>query len=60
MPFISSSMANGYVREYSEMWLSIISAFDGRCVEFPLPFSKSDEPPDQLSPCIAIEVTRIP
>ena len=28
-------------RECSVMWLSVILAFDGRCVEFPLPFSKS-------------------
>ena len=41
MPFISSSMVNGDVREYSVMWFSVILAFDGRCVDFPLPFSKS-------------------
>ena len=41
MPFISSSMVNGDVREGSVKWLSVILAFDGRCVAFPLPFSKS-------------------
>ena len=41
MPFISSSMVNGDVRECDVMWLSVILALDGRCVEFPLPFSKS-------------------
>ena len=35
MSFISSSMVNGDVRECSVMWLSVILAFDGRCVEFP-------------------------
>ena len=37
MPFISSSMVNGDVRECSVMGLSVILALDGRCVEFPLP-----------------------
>ena len=41
MPFISSSMVNGDVRECYVMWLSVIFAFDARCVEFPLPISKS-------------------
>ena len=41
MPFISSSMVSGDVRECSMIWVSAILAFDGRCVEFPLPFSKS-------------------
>ena len=41
MPFISYSMVNGDVRECSVMCLSIILAFDGRCVEFPLLFSKN-------------------
>ena len=40
-PFISYSMVNDDVMECSVMWLSVILAFDGRCVEFPLPFSKS-------------------
>ena len=41
MLFISSFMVNGDVRECSVIWLSVILAFDGRCVEFTLPFSKS-------------------
>ena len=41
MLFISSSMVNGDVRECSVMLLSVILVFDGQCVEFPLPFSKS-------------------
>ena len=41
MPFISSSMVNGDVRECSVMLLYVILAFNGRCVEFPLPFRKS-------------------
>ena len=41
MPFLSSSIVNGDVRECSVMWLSVILAFDGRSVEFPLPFSMS-------------------
>ena len=41
MPFISSSMVNGDVSKCSMMWLSVILPFDGWCVEFPLPFSKS-------------------
>ena len=41
MPFIRSSMVGGDVRECSVMVLSVILAFDDRCVEFPLPFSKS-------------------
>ena len=41
MPFISSSMVNSDVRECSVMWSSVMLDFDGRCVEFPLPFSKS-------------------
>ena len=41
MPFIRSSMANGDVRESSVMWISVILAVDGRCVEFPLSLSKS-------------------
>ena len=41
MPFIISYMVNGDVRECFVMWLSVILAFDGRCVEFPLPFSRS-------------------
>ena len=40
MLFISYSMVNGDIMEYSAMWLSVILAFDGRCVEFPLPFNK--------------------
>ena len=60
MPFISSSIVNGDVRECSVIWLSGILVFDGRCVEFPLPFSKIGEPPDRLSPCSAVEVVRSP
>ena len=41
MPFISYSMVNGDVSECYVMWLSVILAFDGRCVEFALPFSKN-------------------
>ena len=41
MHFISSFMVNGDVRECSVMWVSVILAFDGRCDEFPLQFSKS-------------------
>ena len=44
MPFISSSMVNGDARECSVMWLSVSLAFDGRCVEFPLPFNRSSSP----------------
>ena len=39
--FISCSMVNSDARECSVMWFSVLLAFDGRCVEFPLPFSKS-------------------
>ena len=31
-------MVNSDVRECSVMWLSIILAFDGRCLEFHMPF----------------------
>ena len=41
MPFISDFMVNSDGRECSVMWLSVILAFDGWCVEFLLPFSKS-------------------
>ena len=41
MPFIRSSMVSGDVRECSVMLLSVILAFNDRCVEFPLSFSKS-------------------
>ena len=41
MPFISSSRVNGDVSECYVMRLSVILAIDDRCVEFPLPFSKS-------------------
>ena len=34
MPFISSSMVNGDARECYVMWLSVILAFAGTCVEF--------------------------
>ena len=34
-------MVNGDVRECSVMLLSVTLAFDGRCVEVLLPFSKS-------------------
>ena len=40
MPFISSSMMNSDVRECYVMFSSVILAFDGRYVGFPLPFSK--------------------
>ena len=60
MSFISSSMVNGNVRECYVTWLSVILAFDDRCVEFPLPLARVGEPPDQLSPCITVEVVRSP
>ena len=41
MPFISSSMVNGDVKECSVVWLSVVFAFDGLCVEFTLLFSQS-------------------
>ena len=40
LPLISSSMVKGDAGECSVMWLPGILAFDGRCVGFPLPFSK--------------------
>ena len=41
MPFISSSIVNGDSMACAVMLLSVLLAFDGWCVEFPLPFSKS-------------------
>ena len=41
MHAISSSMVNGDVMECSVRWLSVILAFNDRCVEFPLTFSKN-------------------
>ena len=41
MPLISSPMVNCEVMECSVMWLSVILAFDDRCLKFPFPFSKS-------------------
>ena len=60
MPFISSFMVNGDVRECSVLLLSVILAFDVRCVEFPLHLVRVGEPPDQISPCIAVEDARSP
>ena len=55
MPFISSSIVNGDVRECSVMWLSVILAFDVGVLSCLCHLAKVGEPPDQLSPCIAVE-----